>query len=506
MFYSANGLNNAVVFNGIEKENIYVIESSIASKLLPDLWDIVERNGQKLDPSILPLFFGNHFASKPTEFKFTQGEIILIKQIKQHVGVKGFQHFAVKKRKCTPKLTETAVGLVYGDAKTSEHSAAPAKSDEVISSSENLEIKLLHSVNKVTSKALLASGDTANITADGINIDRSDNENIKASVPCTFCKQKKKVSYKHSKGNWIMSNLIIHLKTCSHRNEQQLAAKNVQPLDDQDEESSEKVDITPVASNEEVKSVNIELSPKIVLLSDIMIRQMSVQNIKLKNSVFINNVNIVQRKFRANVQNVLSDMTLGVIEISPNGNCLFGAVVHQLFHLDTESEQHVTMVQKLRMDVVKNIKNNVTDYLFIMKDLIYNQNPGKRIMNIEKEIQDYLDNRLSKDKRWAETESLHAISMMNKKSIVIINENDDPNMIMKFTSDFNETIIIFFNVTRDHYESVVDIDAQVLSAIAVELIKNQTKSGFDEDLVHEIEGIFINGLFVIFFIYLFFNN
>lgn len=479
-----------MVFNGIEKENIDVIESSIASKLLPDLEDIVERNGQKLDPSILSLFFGNHFASKPNEFKFTQGEIILIKQIKNHVGVKGFQHFAAKKRKFTPKLTETAVGLVYGDAITSEDTAASANSDEVIFSSENLEIKLLHSVNKVTRKALLATGDTANITADAIDIDQSDNENIKASVPCTFCKQKKKVSYKHSKGNWIMSNLIIHLKKCSQRNEQELAAKNILPLDAQDKESSEKVielDITPVAFNKDVKSLNIELSPKIVLLSDNMIRQMSVQIIKLKNSIVSNNMKIVQRKFRANVQNILSDMSLGVIEISPDGNCLFGAIVHQLFHVDTESEQHVTMVQKLRMDVVKHIENNVTDYLFIMKDLIYHKNPSKKIMNIEKEIQDYLDNGLSIDKSWAGNESLNAISIMYKKNIVIINENDDPNMIMKFTSDFNETIIIFFNVTRDHYESVVDIDAQVLSAIAAELIKNQTKPGFDGDLVYLIE-------------------
>lgn len=76
---------------------------------------------------------------------------------------------------------------------------------------------------------------------------------------------------------------------------------------------------------------------------------------------------------------------------------------------------------------------------------------------------------------------------MYKKNIVIINENDDPNMIIKFTPDYNESIMIFMNASCDHYESVVNVDAQVVSAIAIGIIENQTKSNMSQAEIVVIE-------------------
>lgn len=73
-------------------------------------------------------------------------------------------------------------------------------------------------------------------------------------------------------------------------------------------------------------------------------------------------------------------------------------------------------------------------------------------------------------------ESLHAISNIHKKNIIIINENDEPNMILEFTPDFNESIIIFMNSIRNHYESVVNVDSQVIIALSNEIIDKQMKS------------------------------
>lgn len=503
-----------MVLGGIEKENIDNIESFISSNLLPVLKDAAERNGQKLDMKEMLLFFGNQFASKPDMFRFTQGEKILINQIKQHVQKKGFKYFALKKRKLNmPKLIETAVGSIFGESETSEDAndeviqAKSMSTEKSVSLGEDCDKKLLQSANKIINKELLATGSTANLimTADMIDIDRSDSEHIKGYVSCAFCKEKKKVSYKHSNDNWIMSNLIIHLKKCSYRNklnEKKTSDKDaqqsvkeeisksedilplVEPKQQDDEPSKKDVEsvITPVTVKEDAEVTNIDLSKKCVFLKNNLIKQMSIQNIKMRNTVINNNGTIVERQFRANIQNIRTDLSLGVCEISPDGNCVFGAIVHQLHRLEIGSEQHKTKMQQLRMDVVKHIENNITDYLFIMKDLIYHKNSGKKITNLVKEIQHYLK-KLSNDRFWAGNESLHAISIMYKKNIVIINENDKPNMILKFNPDFKESIIIFLNASRNHYESVVNADTQVISAMAADIIENETKSNFIEGVI-----------------------
>lgn len=201
LLHSANGLNNAVVFNGIEEESIECTENFISTNLLSILKGVAERNGRKMDMKDMMLFFGINFASNPSNFKFTIGEKILIKQIKQHIGNKGFKHFAFKKRNCDmPKLTKTAVGVIFGESETSDGSqddefhAKSANPKKSISSSENCDTKLLISANKVTNNELRAIGDTTNsiLTADMVEIERSENGSIKGYVQCAFCKEMKK--------------------------------------------------------------------------------------------------------------------------------------------------------------------------------------------------------------------------------------------------------------------------------------------------------------------------
>lgn len=221
-----------------------------------------------------------------------------------------------------------------------------------------------------------------------------------------------------------MSNLIKHVKNCSQRplaekrktteDDQHVAAekkvtstsKNDLPLIDSKQQSHEsskevvKLKIAPDAFKKDVQTTNINSSQKHVFLSDNLIRQMSFQNIKMKNTVAKNKGKIIERSFRANVLNILSNMSIGVCETPSDGNCLFGAICHQLHRLEIGSEQHKTLMEKLRMDVVKHIENNMTDYLFIMKDRIYHKNPGIKIIDLEKEIKCFLEQSLSKDKCW----------------------------------------------------------------------------------------------------------
>lgn len=207
----------------------------------------------------------------------------------------------------------------------------------------------------------------------------------------------------------------------------------------------------------------------------------------MKNAVARDKTKCVDRLFRAKVYEVVSHISMGVCEILMDGNCLFNAVCHQLHRLEIESEQHKAAMDKLRKDVVDHIEKNMPAYSFILKDRIYQTNPAmKPIVDLEKETKCFLE-KLSKDKYWGGYESLHAISNIHKKNIIIINENDEPNMILEFTPDFNESIIIFMNSIRNHNESVVNIDSQVIIALSNEIIDKQTKSHISGNDIIEIE-------------------
>lgn len=293
-----------------------------------------------------------------------------------------------------------------------------------ISSNENLNTKLLVSANKVLKKDARLSGDTTKLifTADMIKIDKTDNESIKGYVQCVICKEMKKVSYKNCKDSWVMPNFISHFKKCSQKiankkkekseEDQRSATGNLKKgkkegENDQQSISAEtkvlgsnKQEVNLFKATPEVQKTNPGTSQIYAFFSDKLIKQMSLQNIKMKNTIAKNEGIIVQRDIRANVQNILSNILIGTCQIPADGNCLFNAVAHQLYRLEIGSEQHKALIEKLRMDVVQHIENNIPAYEFILKDRIYHKNPEKKITDIEKEIKFFLKTTLSKDNRW----------------------------------------------------------------------------------------------------------
>lgn len=280
LIYSANGLSNAVVFNGIDDEIIKCTEHFIRSELLPILQNVAGKNGQELDSKGMELFYGQSFASRPGEFKFTLGEKILITQIMQHVAQKGFKYFAVGKKKMNmSKLIETAVGLIFGaiPEDTNREKSIPTKFVKSERSTENYEQKLLASANKVTNKRLREIGKAERVlTADLVQIDESIDANIKGHISCVFCKKMKKVSFKQSAGNWIMSNFIDHLRKCSENVKQSEEGKEVTSTSKCDLILTEPKQILPVTLSDDGQTHNNQSPQKRVFLTDNLVRQLSL--------------------------------------------------------------------------------------------------------------------------------------------------------------------------------------------------------------------------------------
>lgn len=180
------------------------------------------------------------------------------------------------------------------------------------------------------------------------------------------------------------------------------------------------------------------------------------------------------------------EFTLQITEIEPDGNCLFGALVHQIFRTKNEEKHQANKIKKLREDVVAYINQHRDDFEHDLKGCVFDYYEGKKIDDIELASTNFLNNILSKDGTWAGSESIKAVARMNDVNILIVNENGDCYFVCDFDVRKKRTVILAFgrvhfsnpdkvdnpnqnklcdanaerisNINRNHYNSVTDID------------------------------------------------
>lgn len=64
------------------------------------------------------------------------------------------------------------------------------------------------------------------------------------------------------------------------------------------------------------------------------------------------------------------EFTLQITEIEPDGNCLFGALVHQIFRTKNEEKHQANKIKKLREDVVAYINQHRDDFEHDLKGCV----------------------------------------------------------------------------------------------------------------------------------------
>lgn len=104
-----------------------------------------------------------------------------------------------------------------------------------------------------------------------------------------------------------------------------------------------------------------------------------------------------------------------VTEIDKDGNCLFGSLAHQLFGHDLKHRKHKSAIEKLRKNVVAYIKNNYTEFEFVLKGSVYEHfdDLKEKVKDIDEECEIYLED-LEKDEHWGGSETIKAVSQIYK--------------------------------------------------------------------------------------------
>lgn len=183
-------------------------------------------------------------------------------------------------------------------------------------------------------------------------------------------------------------------------------------------------------------------------------------------------------------------LQVGVCKIPSDGNCLFGADVHQRLQLRVGSTTYDNEVAKLRKDVVDHINVNLESYKRELLHRIYErrhkQGNTSKIKDNEKNglCKDFLKNYLSKPNKWGGSESIKAFSELYKANVIIFKEGGEIYFGNSFNPSYEDIIILLFTVSgqndqnqnHNHYDSIVKLNDDALSKCTSILMKNDAKN------------------------------
>lgn len=208
--------------------------------------------------------------------------------------------------------------------------------------------------------------------------------------------------------------------------------------------------------------------------------QISGQSIKMLNTALTHNEE--QEDMCINLLNNESTM-IKVGKSNPDGNCLFSSLAHQLFYEPRDSLTHKKLTKKLRLDVTKFIRQNISLFKHEIKGRIYEVNDAENIENIEDEINLFVKFFLPKNAFWGGSETLKAVSMLHKVNIIVFFEDESYRVANEINWSYDNSIMIAYRNSvvkgkndRDHYDSISQINQNEIYTSTKQLLDASVKA------------------------------
>lgn len=512
------GFANPLSFKKITDLEISSVENFIRTKTLgfltQNLCDSIDESITSqyvlVDPDTLHQHFGPLFAQNTSSFRFQVGDVLLIKELVMHVQLKVDKHGNSYFMK--PKKAKTIATQNKNAATTMEIDESQLKFE--------LEQKVIGYCQKYVSDL-----DTNLIE---VELHAEDGKNIYGDVHCMICRNENRKNQKpkrvffnkgiKNKGVWVLSNFKKHLDTHGTNgqlNDDGCSAKTVKTprkrkvpgkkLNPKVETQTKHTDISELACSIEIVEVpvaeehgNVCTGDKSVILMndddleriseemcdnpDDLFTQMSSQVTKTHEAVLTNTEHQEKIQFRLNK----STLQLIVARIESDGNCLFGALAHQLWLHKINSDAHIKSTEQLRADVVEHILNpvNFSRFEHSLRDRVYSIKQQtkqlKEITDISAECKIFVRHALSKKGIWGGTETLLAVSDLYSTNVIIFYEDGICNKVKQPGKMYDRSIAIAYRLgwtgsgerVRNHYESVCDINCADIYTVSQYISNN----------------------------------
>lgn len=364
-------------------------------------------------------------------------------------------------KKIFENTVQTSVGIIYDWKLTA--------TKKVETPAYNFKQKLFEKATALTSVFLIENPpkQALKLTLDTILYDDSDSNNIKASVPCVFCGTQRKITSRISNSGstctWNLANLKKHIISCLQT----------------DTTDSGRID----ANQNNLIALEIDLDQN---LDTILHSQITIQNIKLNNSIIQNAETTA--KCHVKVEGLVENISF--CEVAPDGNCLFSAMAHQLYFDKIGNHEHKRASNDLRKKAVQYMKDNLFSFVHEIKGRIYERN--EKIENVEEQCNSFL-NDLSDGNRWGGSESLRAVAVMFQVNIIIFAEDGECYFATNFNPEFNRSIMLAYrcnsysdenigDLKRNHYDSVAGLEENSIQDFVKILMKtNQISSNLENE-------------------------
>lgn len=169
---------------------------------------------------------------------------------------------------------------------------------------------------------------------------------------------------------------------------------------------------------------------------------------------------------------------LQTIDIPKDGNCMYRAIVHQLHDVVRSANVDAkTQAGELRTEVMSFIQENKSHFKMHLLGQFYDKFPDKSEIGTKDDQCSEMISILFKDGQWGGSETLHAVVLLYKVNILILNEGGDCYFFNGFDVSTNRTIILAYRFIKDekseyssrqrsHYESVVSINSEYVFSLA----------------------------------------
>lgn len=472
------GYAHPMAFKAITDDEILKAEKFIREKTLSMLQknahdSINEENCDVLiDDEQLRDYFGDLYAQDTTSFQFEAGDILLIKELVDHVKAiadgngknTGLHHFTNKNIQAMKKRRTVATEQI---------------------DQEKLKMDLQEKVFKCFQLH------TPDIIPIRLNINQIivevhvKDERVHGEITCVICKVENKkqpkpkrvyYNFRAGGGSWVLSNFVKHLQKHLNAKENETEclvattneADTVLGIDDEQVGNTGE-NLSVIIVEENLQQEN-NMSPDD---PDALFTQLSSQITKTMAAV-LKNCDKTENIYFSLVK---SPRQLTVAEIPGDNSCMFGALSHQLYNYKITSNEHSQVTKKLRKDVVEHIlkSENFPSFEYHLRDRVYEIKNQKDITNMTTECKLFVRHVLSNNKTWGGMETLLAVSELHSTNIVVFNEDGICVKYKRAGQNYDRSIAIAhrlgLNGERNHFDSVSDIGSADLLA-AVRYISN----------------------------------
>lgn len=494
---SLYGFGHTLSFIKITKEHIDGAEKFIRENVYDHLTrstiEALNESGQDIsmnDENVLisddqmVKHFGKLYATQPQNFRFEVGERILIEELVEHLkdivasqGKKGLKIFKCQKHNKGKNLSSMSSISEYNH--------------------DELKLQLLKRVifclRSYEAEQFFDTDLDSIIKENAVDVRIKKGVGVYGSVRCAICdvngKKNNKPKRVHFSTNskwpcWVLANFKKHLtnvhnlqynEICKSKQEQKLEEIEYVPVNSSNTSIHEDDSVQIVCEDGKIFEADSEWNDDIEIN---MFAQLSVQiNLVLAATLQYSEEQESMTFFIDDI-----DHNLEVAIFKADGNCLFSSISHQLYRLNTNSKAHTTKTAELRARTVRYIlePDNFPNFAYQLQNCVFEIMKKEDIKDMATECKLYVKLVLAKKGQWGGAESIKAISEIEEVNIIIFNENGPCYMLSNVNKKYQRSIAIAYRLasmgeTRNHYDSVCDIDANLLNLISQELKKVRNK-------------------------------